>query len=276
MPVPGEDRHVTLRAAAVLAMAILPTGCMRAYNYGPSEPRYAGSFADTAARVAAPERIRIVSFNIAFSRQIDSAIVVLGQPALRNADVLLLQEMDAPGTDLIARALRMNYVYYPATRHPKHGNDFGNAVLTRWPIVADRKILLPYLAVLGATRRTATAVTIQLGQLPVRVYSTHLGTVVNVSPRQRREQLAAVLDDAEPFDRVIIGGDMNDPAVGGLAVERGYSWSTRTGPRTAMVSRLDHIFLRGLAPARRAGAGTITDNHHASDHFPVWLLADVY
>ena len=266
---------MVVRGAVVLGVTMMLTGCMKAYNYGPSEPRYTGSFADSTAR-ATPERIRIASFNIAFSHEIDSAIVVLRDRALRDADVLLLQEMDAPGTERIARALRMNYVYYPATRHPKHGNDFGNAVLTRWPIIADRKILLPHIAVLGATRRTATAATVQLGGFRVRVYSAHLGTVVNVSPAQRREQLAAILDDAAPFDRVIIGGDMNDPVVGSTAVDRGYSWATRSGPRTAMVSRLDHIFLRGLAPARIAGAGTVTDNHHASDHFPIWLLADVF
>ena len=51
--------------------------------------------------------------------------------------------MDAPRTDAVARHLQMNYVYYPGSVH-ENGRDFGNAVLSRWPIVADKKLILPH------------------------------------------------------------------------------------------------------------------------------------
>lgn len=66
--------------------------------------------------------LRIVSFNIKFGRRIDAAIEVLGTGNLRGADVLALQEMDEVGVERIARALKLNYVYYPGSIHPVDHN----------------------------------------------------------------------------------------------------------------------------------------------------------
>jgi len=77
--------------------------------------------------------LRAVSFNIAYAVHIDRALEVLRESeALRDPDVLALQEMDAPGTERIAKALGMNAVYFPSGVHPKHERDFGCAVLSPW------------------------------------------------------------------------------------------------------------------------------------------------
>jgi endonuclease/exonuclease/phosphatase family metal-dependent hydrolase len=258
----------------VLAGAILTAACVTARNYTNAEaPRYAGAPPPHVIDTTRSDTIKIVSFNVEFALQVDSALKVLTtEPALRGADIILLQEMDGPATRHIARQLGMWYVYYPSTRHFLYQRDFGNAVLSRWPIVEDARIALPHNARVWRTARTATAATVRMDTIVLRVYSTHLGTYVNITNEQRREQMQTILADAQRYQRVILGGDMNDPTVGSLAHEQGYLWPTREGPPTATIGRLDHIFFKGLFSPDNAAAGTILDVRSASDHRPVWAV----
>ncbi len=43
----------------------------------------------------------------------------------------------------IARALEMNSILFPGAIHPKTGRDFGNALLSPWPLEDARKLILP-------------------------------------------------------------------------------------------------------------------------------------
>ncbi|HUP88978.1 MAG TPA: endonuclease/exonuclease/phosphatase family protein [Longimicrobiales bacterium] len=253
----------------------LLAGCVTGQNYiEPAGPRYGGGQPVSSA----PARLRgdtlyVVSYNIKFSIAIDSAIAAFRiEPEMRNADIVLLQEMDEDGTRRIAEALRMPYVYYPAQLRKNTGKDWGNAVLSRWPILTDSKLVLPNRAGLGRTLRTATATTLLIGSDTVRVYSTHLGTIMNVTPSGRREQLEAILEDARRFDNVIIGGDMNSETVGEYAGQQSFVWPTRNIPRSNPGGHLDHFFLKGFVLPESA-AGTVLDNHHSSDHKPIWVKA---
>lgn len=267
-----RSTQIALSITLCLASACAGTG--RNYD-SPQGPRFVGGHPQNPQRNASGvDTLRVVSFNIAYARAVDSAIAVLRlDTALQRADIILLQEMDDPGTRRIARALGMQYVYYPASNRDNTKRDFGNAVLSRWPIVADEKILQPHLSRFGRTLRTATAATIDVGGEVIRVYSAHLGTMVNLSGGQRRDQLRAILADAEKYPRVVVGGDMNDPDVGKIARAAGYEWPTKNGPRTATVGRLDHIFTKGLVIPDTAAAGTVLNNRKASDHRPVWIRA---
>ena len=261
------------RTALLLAVAVV--GCRTGRNYAtPEGPRYAGGPDQSSAGERPPtDTLRLVSFNIEFSLQVDSAIRVLASdPALRRADVLLLQEMNAEATKRIAGALGLWYVYYPAFFHYRTDRDVGNAVLSRWPIVEDRKIVLPHVSRFVGTQRTATAATVRVGQVLVRVYSTHLGTMGDLAPAARRDQLRAIIADADHYPRVVIGGDMNDVAVGQVARDSGYAWPTERGPATTRLGRLDHIFLKGLAAPDSGSAGTVLDVAGASDHLAIWAL----
>jgi endonuclease/exonuclease/phosphatase family metal-dependent hydrolase len=263
------------RGTALLAVLVALPGCRTGRNYtSPEGPRYAGGPAVApGSEHRDGKMLRLVSFNIEFALQVDSAIAVLAaDPALRGADVILLQEMDEQATKRIADTLGMWYVYYPAVFRFKTRRDLGNAVLTRWPIVEDRKIVLPHLSRIVRTQRAATAATIRVGQWLVRVYSIHLGTLAGVAPAARRDQLRAVLADAARYPRVVIGGDMNDVAVGRIAREIGYTWPTERGPNTTRIGRLDHILLKGLRSPDSAAAGTVLDVRGASDHLPVWAV----
>ncbi|MEA2723505.1 MAG: hypothetical protein QOH59_1276 [Gemmatimonadales bacterium] len=259
----------------LLLVLMAAAGCRTGRNYtAPSGPRYAGApVGSSAGHRQTTDTLRVISFNIQFSQQVDSAIRVLAtDPALRRADLLLLQEMNEEATTRIAKALGLGYVYYPAIFHYRTNRLMGNAVLSRWPIVEDRKIVLPHVARFVHTQRTATAATIRVGNALVRVYSTHLGTMGDLAPAARRDQLRAILADAERYPRVIIGGDMNDAGVGQVARARGYAWPTERGPATTWLGRLDHIFLKGIAAPDSAAAGTVLDVGRASDHLVVWAV----
>jgi endonuclease/exonuclease/phosphatase family metal-dependent hydrolase len=251
-------------------------GCATGRNYtNPDGPRYAGGAAVVTGDKNA-NALRVVSFNIEYALRVDSAIAVLaGDPALRNADVILLQEMDEKGTRRIADTLGMWYVYYPAVFRFKTGRDLGNSILTRWPIVEDRKIVLPHLSRIVNSQRAATAATIRVGEALVRVYSLHLGTMAGLAPAARRDQLQAVLADAGRYPRVVLGGDLNDPAIGRIVRDMGYTWPTQRGPATTRVGRLDHILFKGLTVPDSAAAGTVLEARGASDHLPVWAIGNV-
>lgn len=262
-----------LRAIVMLVAGGL-SACRTGRNYpGQNDPRYAGVAAAPTARTA-PDTIRVVSFNVKYAERVDSAIVVLQtEPALRNADIVLLQEMDAPGTRRIAEALGMSWVYYPAIFRHRSGKDFGNAVLSRWPITDDEKIILPHVSRYARTNRIATAATIRIGHVDVRAYSTHLGTPADINAASRTAQLAAVVANARAYPRAIIGGDTNSATVGRVAVENGFSWPTERGEPTSRFGRWDHIFIKGFALPASQGAGTIANVRAASDHVPVWAVA---
>jgi len=236
-------------------------------------PRYVGDVAPARRAEPAPASIRLVTFNIQDAREIDSAIALLRSTAvLANADIIALQEMDAAGTARIAAALGMSYVYYPATVHPASGRDFGNAILSRWPVRDDAKVILPHLARFGKTQRIATAATILIGGVPVRVYSVHLATKIEQGPGARRDQVRAVLADAATYPRVIVTGDMNSHGIGQAFRAAGYAWPTEHNPRTEHWWNWDHVFLRGVALRDAASTGVVRHNRHASDHHPVWAL----
>jgi len=269
---PGVRVGDSVRLAAALGLALAVGACATATNYRDLRaPRYVGGI---PRGFQPPDTLRLVSFNLEFADSVDAAIRLLTtHPELRDADLVFLQEMDSTGTSRIAEALGLAFVYYPALRRNKTGKDFGNAILSRWPIESDEKLLLPHRAVFVRTRRIATAATIRVGTLPVRVYSTHLATPIGNSGIERREQLRVILDDARPYERVVIGGDMNDEHVGDLALERRYLWPTRDLPHTARlfgipVGAWDHVFLRGFAGAGPAGVVDVPES--ISDHKPIW------
>jgi endonuclease/exonuclease/phosphatase family metal-dependent hydrolase len=222
--------------------------------------------------------LHVVTYNVKFGQHIDRAINVLSTRApLTGADIVLLQEMDAEGARRIADALGMWWVYYPAAVHPKAARqDFGNAVLSRWPIVADEKLMLPHIAGQRHAQRTATAATVLVGTVKVRVYGTHLGTLSDISTAKRRDQADAIIADAATYPFVIVAGDMNNHGIGKEFVAGGFQWPTEHNGFTTAVFNWDHIFLKGFSAPELGGpkvTGIVRDTLGTSDHDPVWAVA---
>jgi endonuclease/exonuclease/phosphatase family metal-dependent hydrolase len=254
-------------------------GCRTAQVYlDPRQPVYTGSFAGEAAPDRRPDDapdsgLRIVTFNVEYALRVDRALLALrDHPQLRGADLVALQEMDAPGTEAIARGLGLHYVYYPASVHPKHNRDVGNAILSRWPIESTFKLPLPHKSrLVGQARLAAGAVVLVRGQR-VRVYSLHLGSPFGNSPGHRRDQLQVVLCDAKESgdEAVVVAGDFNSGSLGERMVAAGYRWLTRGIGHTTRRFSFDHVFVRGL-PVGESRAGVARDVKDASDHRPVWV-----
>ena len=268
----GRRRALLLAVAAVAALAL---ACGRAANHAdPEHPRFLGQYAVPGA----PDSVlRVVSFNIQFARHIDAAIALLGaDPALRAPDVLALQEMDEAGVERIARALDLNYVYYPSAVHPVNDRNFGNAILSPWPILASRKLPLPHRSRTRGLERAAVVATVAVNGERVRIYSIHLETPFALGDRARRDQVRAILADAATSpDPVLVAGDLNSRGLGAMFEAAGYTWPTaEVGPTVSFFS-WDHVFARGFAPDRGVVAGTVRDAGGASDHRPVWVVIDL-
>jgi endonuclease/exonuclease/phosphatase (EEP) superfamily protein YafD len=256
------------------AVAVLLVACAHTTNLlDPAGPRFTGAYALLAADSAATGPIRIVTFNVKLARRIDRAIEVLQSDSLRGADIVTLEEMDDEGAERIARALHLNYVYYPGSIHPTERRYFGPAVLSRWPIERSWKVLLPHESRTRHQRRTATAAEVVVRGTTIRVYGVHLETPGGAPDAVREDQMRTVLADASPFDGpVVIAGDFNSYGIGVFLERRGYRWLTRRIDPTISIFTWDHVFVRGLRPAGPVSAGVVRQVHGASDHRPVWAV----
>lgn len=285
---PAKPRHVMnpVQRHVVLAGLVALTACGRSINYtDPLGPRYAGESdvqpephwsgphaeaAALSAEVPTPDSLRVVTFNVHYSEQMGLVNELLQtSPMLRGADIIMLQEMNEDAAAETAEALGMNYVYYPAVLHPVPKKNFGNAILSRWPIVEDEKLILPSRSMTRGGQRVAVAATVVVGSERVRVFALHLGTILEVWFTGQTYQVQSVIAAAKGYDKVIIAGDMNShDNVGALFTGAGYFWPSRnTGPTTHKLFAVDHVFTRGFTVG---GSAAVQDNLGASDHLPVW------
>jgi endonuclease/exonuclease/phosphatase family metal-dependent hydrolase len=263
------------------ALAASLAACAPTVNLlNPTSPKFEGEYALAAATPVHSDtgRLKVVSFNIKLADRIGPAIEVLQDSALQDADVLSLQEMDDTGVEQIARALKLNYIYYPGAIHPTRERYFGPAILTRWPITETRKLILPHEAWGRRQRRDVTAATIMVRGSCLRVYAVHLETQLKATSKQREDQVDVVLADAATTTcPVVIAGDFNSKGIGKYLEQKGFAWPTENVGKTITVFSWDHIFARGLAVPDSAAAGKVQQVHGASDHRPVWatlLLAE--
>jgi endonuclease/exonuclease/phosphatase family metal-dependent hydrolase len=185
---------------------------------------------------------------------------------------VLLQEMNAPGTAHIAEALGLHWVYYPASRGTQDTSDFGNAVLSRWPIEVDGKLLLPHLGRGIHRARTATWAQVALPGGPIRVYSLHLGSPIGTSPGNRADQADTVVEDALKVEGpILVGGDFNSKSAAGRLAKRGFLWPTENAGGSRGSYSYDHVLARGFRAAR---AGVARGIQGVSDHRPVWAVIE--
>ncbi len=222
-------------------------------------------------------RLLAVSWNIEFGLRADEAATILAEhPELRDADVVLLQEMDEPSTAVIAEHLGVKHVYAPASVHPQSDRPFGNAILSRWTLSTPAVSHLPHIAAVQGQPRIALTASLDVGGRQVSAVSVHTETPV-LSHRKRLVQFTSLGDDVAslPDERVVVGGDFNTASSRSvqavteeLARRRLHRMSAGSGPTLRRVGRdfvLDHVFARGFAPVATGVAGV-----DVSDHDPVW------
>ena len=270
-------RSLGIRLLAMLAMAWLVTGCRSMENYqAAAMPRFDGKHA--RGGLVFDGTLTVVTWNIKFAAEVDAAIQELqSTPALADADILLLQEMDEEGVWKIARTLAYDYVYFPASVHTANGKNFGNAVLSKWSIVDADKILLPHRNPKNDQARIAVQATIAVDNHNVIVYSVHTETMW-LSGEKRVDQVEVSAGDIdEAASLVIVGGDFNtltplavddvDAVMGAVDLTR----VSAAAPPTFRVAGVgvypDHIYARGFTTT----ASGVSVETHASDHLPLWV-----
>jgi endonuclease/exonuclease/phosphatase family metal-dependent hydrolase len=268
-------------AVAALAVSAAGAGCAHTINYlDPAGPRYEAALAPPADPAACADPARAftaVTFNIQHARHIDRALDVLrSQPGLRQADVIMLQEMNAAAVKRIAAGLSMNYVFFPSGVHPQSDQEFGTAVLSPWPLEDGRKIVLPFKAFITNLVRAVTQATVRCGSRRVVVMAVHLSAPLALSYDERRRQVETIIASARPItDPVIVAGDFNARWVGSLFEKAGFGWLSKTLPGTAaflwMRKKYDHVFARGFEPAPGGPPAGVGDARGSSDHHPVWV-----
>lgn len=271
-PVHPAASSTRARALALALGTILVPGCASTpHNYlDPQAPLFDGRYGITPSPRA---ELRVVTFNVEHGLHVDQAIEALqSHPGLRGPDVLLLQEMDQPGVDRIAKALSLNYAYCPSSVHPGTERDLGTAVLSPWPMEDRWKVRLPHYSRLTHHARSVVGARVLVGGRGIRVYSVHFGTLLGLSGSQRREQLQAVVEDARgSADAVIVGGDFNSKSLAAVLADEGFVWPTRDIGHTWKVFRFDHVLARGLNRPAQSSAGVAREVQGASDHFPAWV-----
>jgi endonuclease/exonuclease/phosphatase family metal-dependent hydrolase len=263
----GRARLRLARAAFVLMAA---AGCATARNY--EDPAGPILFGPQPMAGRASSGLRVVTFNLKFAIHPGRAADLLTRPGpLKGADVLVLQEMDQPGTELLARALGMSYIYVPAAVHPSSDRDFGVAILSPWTMDSPRKVPLPHPHRFRKMRRVAAVATVHTPTETVRVFAVHFETAFGASDGARRDQARTVAAEADAWTGpVVVAGDFNGAGGARELVRLGFTWLTRDVHNTSGPFDLDHILVRGLCAAGRPAAAKASDPTHASDHLPVW------
>lgn len=262
-----------MRRLATVALALaLASGCATSRNYlDPAAPVYSGG---SPAGGVPGRTLRVVTLNLKWGRHVDRAADLLSRPGpLSDADLVVLEEMDQAGTERLARALGLGYVYVPSAFHPVPQQDFGVALLSPWPLDEPRKLLLPHQSRFRKMRRSAAIATLRSPLGPVRVYAVHLEAFAGASGRARREQARAVVADAGSWPGpVIVAGDFNGRGGARELASAGFSWPTRSVKNTLGPFDFDHVLARGLCPEGEGAAAAAEDEADASDHDPVWAV----
>ncbi|RPJ60934.1 MAG: hypothetical protein EHM23_08645 [Acidobacteria bacterium] len=236
--------------------------------------------------------LRVVSLNLAKETRATAIQEELSRfESLRAADILLLQEVQAPagdrpgGVEELAERMGLHFLYCPAHLW-KDGSREGLAILSRYPLENVSVIRLPAFDLVLKNRcriaLSAVAVT-PIGR--VRLVNLHLDSRVTLA--ERLEQLQPVLSMAgDLFEPVLVGGDFNTsdlywlgrvlPVPGPDQEARVRAVLEAAGFRTPFVQneptfdlmglRLDSIYVRGMIWTD-SGMQSIS----FSDHRALWV-----
>jgi endonuclease/exonuclease/phosphatase family metal-dependent hydrolase len=237
-------------------------------------------------------RLRILSYNIhkcigGVDRRYDPSRIVEVIRKL-DCDIVMMQEVDegAPRSngdkqcELLGDELGMPYrAWYPNVE-VRGGGQYGNAILSRYPLIESTNI---DLSIRFKKRRSVLHGVVRVRHedldRTVHVYNMHLG----LARFERRIQLTKFLD-SDPFAHlhhdtpVVVGGDLNDVYGGleGLLAPAGFRGIERrplTFPAWGPVRPLDAIFVRGTLDFLKLSRCDSDQARRASDHRP--LVADL-
>src|SRR5690625_1860161 len=245
-----------------------------------------GGDIQTAARNGGAD-IRVLSWNLHYGASAKPRVAlddILDTISAEDPDVVLLQEVSrgwvlAGGSDMLtwlASGLDMTAAWSPAA-----DGQFGNVVLSKYPLTEVRAQRLPYGA--GPQKRSFVSATVAHPLADVQVTSTHLQHRVG-NAETRLEQVDSLLehvDSAENNGATILGGDFNaEPDSLEIETLTAATWLStldavgnaeqNTSPSHDPAVRIDWLFTGSRLQTENA---EVLSGKTASDHLP--LVADL-
>jgi len=230
--------------------------------------------------------LRIATYNVHRCRGLDGRTrperiaAVLSEI---DADIVALQEVVGAGprggghAEELGAALGMGWVMAPARL--LRGHQFGNVVLSRFPIVQHLEHDLSWKT---CEPRRLQRVDIRVNGGTLHVYNVHLGTAI-LERRHQAGRLATIVSERQVADPKLVLGDFNE-WMRGLATTllsarlnsvdlRDFLPRRRTYPGVFPLLHLDHIYYAGCVEVVRIALPRTRLALVASDHLP--LVADV-
>jgi len=222
-----------------------------------------------------PQTLRVLTYNIhhgeGTDKQFDyerlAAVIKNLKP-----DIVALQEVDrgterASGVDqarLLAKLCHMRYAFGQAMPH--QGGQYGDAILSRFPIAKTIVHPLPYQ--LDLEPRAAVEVVIQpAGIGPISFVDTHL-CHKSEELRVQQAQRLAQLFPSEKGNPVILAGDFNSrPGSEPMDVLLNAGWIDAVSPHSV----IDYVLVRRCDPWEVKEI-TIIEEPVVSDHSPVLVV----
>jgi len=230
--------------------------------------------------------IRIVTYNIHRCRGMDRRTLPERTAAVLHAidaDIIALQEVVGAGpnggghAEEIGAALGMGWVM--ASARPLRGHQFGNVVLSRYPISHHAEHDLSWKS---CEPRCLQRADININGHTLHVYNVHLGTAI-LERRHQARRIAGIICDKQVGGRKLLLGDFNEWMRGlttTLLSEKlksvdltSFLRRRRTYPGLFPILHLDHIYYTGRLEIVGVELPRTRLSLVASDHLP--LVADV-
>jgi endonuclease/exonuclease/phosphatase family metal-dependent hydrolase len=239
-----------------------------------------------ASHPPAEARIAVLSWNVHRGVGLDGALdleriarVVRGS----GADLIALQEIDvgtlrSGGVDQASELARLTGLHVAfGEAMPWDGGSYGEALLSRWPILETHVHALPHTG--GREPRCALEVRVQTPSGRLRFVGTHLDHTSDPADRiAQAGALDALFTDELP---TVLAGDFNDEPGAESLARFADRWADVLGPQArdtfpadAPEKAIDHVFVRPWGRWRRLSAAVL-DERTASDHRPVLVVLEL-
>lgn len=248
--------------------------------------------ADISDTTKALEEIKLMSYNIHHASppsQPDAIDIDAIVRVIKAQDVALvaLQEVDSgtersgEGNQAALIAERLNMYYYFSKAINFNGGEYGNAILSKYPIEEGSTHRLPNEPEAATEDRVMSTGKIRLpGGNEIIFASTHLDYKENSPSRIRQmKKLLEILNEME--QPVILAGDFNDVPDSETIelLESDFQLSCSNCPPTfpviEPVKAIDFIAYKHPQQKFRTKAHKVIDETYASDHRPVFAVIEL-
>lgn len=243
-----------------------------------------------AARAEGPVRLRVLSYNIHHGEGTDGKLDLERLAAvIRSAepDLVALQEVDrgvrrSKQLDEPAELARLTGLTAIFERNIRvQGGDYGNAVLSRLPVIGHRNHPLP--SHFQGEQRGALVVELtapDASKTPVRLIATHLDYRPDDAERLDSVRTIAAIADEAPERPTLLVGDLNATPESRTLREFAKTWTRAnpdplpTFPAGRPTRQIDYVLYR---PADRwkVVEARVLDEPVASDHRPILVVLEL-